>query len=568
MVIFNNRLAMSVLNETHRNSSELSKVMKHASSGMRINSVGDDAAGFSISEKMRVRLRALAQCNENSVKGQDLIDTASAAVDEQVNIMKQVKTIALRATDGTYTDKDRGTLQKETSQLLDQSEDIANTTFNSIQLLNKRKLSKITKWFDPTVPYEPNINNTPVLAQAATQNYTPPFGQYRDIGPSTTLYDPTTGNKLTTLPAVGTQVLATPGGTPYNVVMNPFTNTLAYFETGGSNSITELDLSALKSAVGNIPADLDGLGFSFDCGGCSQFVTVMLDAKTDASILYQGDSDQDPMCYVIGVKSVNGADLEKSLAEAIFNGIHATTTGSKGDPLPSGNDTFTTVARRHDIRLNYYAATGKISITKDGPSITLMNGKMGGMREVDSFKPEQDLYLQTGDKSSQKTKISLPNTTLSILFPSFNQRWDIEPEDKDYPTDWPKGYDGLSEAEKRVKWKNEVWQYPSRMVNLNVDTCVSTREKANVFLGDVDQAIKYLLYANTTLGAQSNRLDYTEDNLVVMHENTTAAESVLRDADMAKTAMEYAKSNLLIQASQSMLAQANQMPQGVLSLLQ
>lgn len=569
MVIFNNMAAMSALNEMNRNNGKLGKMIKNVSSGMRINSAGDDAAGLSISEKMRVRIRALSQCNENSVKGQDLIDTASAAVDEQVNIMKQVKTIALRATDGTYTDKDRGTLQKEVSQLLDQSEDIANTTFNSIQLLNKRKLSKVTKYFDPNAPYRPNINNTPVLAQAANVPYTPQFGEYKDIGPSTNLYD-ASGNLISGLPAVGTQVATTSGGTLYNVVNNPFSNSLAYWVPGGSKSITELNLSGLNAAIGgNVPSGLDGLGFSFDCGGCNQFVTVMLDADTFNTTLYQGKTDQDPMCYVIGVRGVSGgANFEKDLAETIFNGINAATEGRKGKSLPSNTDTFTTVATRHDIQLKYYAATGKIAITKDGPEITLMNGNMGAMRETNGFRPEQDLYLQTGDRGSQNTKITLPNTTLSILFPASEKLWDIEPEEKDYPTEWPKGYDALSDAEKRTKWKNEVWQYPSRMVNLDVNYCVSSRERANRFLGDVDQAIKYLLNANTTLGAQSNRLDYTEDNIVVMHENTTAAESVLRDADMAKSVVEHAKYNLLTQASQSMLAQANQMPQGVLSLLQ
>lgn len=87
-------------------------------------------------------------------------------------------------------------------------------------------------------------------------------------------------------------------------------------------------------------------------------------------------------------------------------------------------------------------------------------------------------------------------------------------------------------------------------------------------MDNVDQAIKYLLNANTTLGAQSNKLDFTQENIVTMHENTTSAESVIRDADMAKTMMSYAKYNILSQGSQSMLAQANQTPQSVLSLLQ
>ena len=190
MVIFNNMAAMSALNETNRNTSKLGKVIKQAASGMRINSAGDDASGYSISERMRIKIRALRQCKENSAKGQDLIDTALAAVDEQVNIMKQVKTIALRATDSIYTDSDRKNLQKELSQLLDQSEDISHTQFNGISLLDQKTINHVTKWFDSDVPYRPNVNNTPVIAQAAAANYDVPEGSYVDI--LMPAYDPNT----------------------------------------------------------------------------------------------------------------------------------------------------------------------------------------------------------------------------------------------------------------------------------------------------------------------------------------------------------------------------------------
>ena len=654
MVIFNNMAAMSALNETNRNTGKLGKIVKQAASGMRINSAGDDASGYSISERMRVKIRALGQCKENSAKGQDLIDTASAAINEQVNIMKQVKTIALRATDSTYTDADRGNLQKELSQLLDQSEEIAHTEFNSIHLLDQKSVSSVTPWFDADAPYRPNPNNEPVLAQAARSNYRVPNGGYVDITPSTVLYDPSSPQKgaaMTSLPAVGSYVWDDAAGAPakvfqdpvdnslhlgsitgtlitvngqsnpssaapatatnisqvslpqitgtpavgskvsplssymgpnsgYDVVNNPFSGAVSYWSTSGSdtgigtnssyNSITELDLSALSAAVTNVPQDLDGLGFSFDCSGCAQFVTVMFDANASDAKLYEGESrNPHPLCYVIGVKNVSTTpSLEASLGEVVFNGVNAVTQGTTGNSLPSAVDTSTELAAHHNIKLNYHAATGKISITKNGPNITLMIGCMGQMKEMLGYKPEQNFYLQTDDKSSQNTKLSVPNTTLAILFPAADAGWDIDPSDEDYPAEWPKGYDGLSDAEKKAKWKEEVWQYPDRKVNLDVATCVSTREKANTFLDDVDQAIKYLLNANTTLGAQSSRLDYTQENIVVMQENTTSAESVQRDADMAKVAMEQAKYNLLQQASQSMLAQANQTPNGVLSLLQ
>ncbi|MCI6484070.1 MAG: hypothetical protein MSA24_06840 [Selenomonadaceae bacterium] len=84
----------------------------------------------------------------------------------------------------------------------------------------------------------------------------------------------------------------------------------------------------------------------------------------------------------------------------------------------------------------------------------------------------------------------------------------------------------------------------------------------------MDQALKYLTNAATTLGVQEVRLNYMNDNIVTSHENTTAAESVIRDADMAKEMTNYSKYNVLAQSAQSMLAQANQNLGSSLDLLQ
>ena len=110
--------------------------------------------------------------------------------------------------------------------------------------------------------------------------------------------------------------------------------------------------------------------------------------------------------------------------------------------------------------------------------------------------------------------------------------------------------------------------YPSRYLTLDKEHTVDTREKANIFLENVDQAIKYLLYANTTLGAQSNRLDTTAANLVTQVTNIKASDSTLRDADMARELTKYVRANVLSESAQTMLAQANAENRNVLGLLQ
>ena len=100
----------------------------------------------------------------------------------------------------------------------------------------------------------------------------------------------------------------------------------------------------------------------------------------------------------------------------------------------------------------------------------------------------------------------------------------------------------------------------------NID--ISTQEGAAAALDTIKNAINYVSDVRGTLGATQNRLDHTINNLSVMQENIQDAESTIRDTDVADEMMAYTKNNILIQSAQAMLAQANQVPQGVLQLLQ
>ncbi|MPM21667.1 putative flagellin YvzB [bioreactor metagenome] len=100
------------------------------------------------------------------------------------------------------------------------------------------------------------------------------------------------------------------------------------------------------------------------------------------------------------------------------------------------------------------------------------------------------------------------------------------------------------------------------------DISVSSQVSANAAIDLIDDAINTVSGTRADLGALQNRLEHTVNNLGVTSENLTAAESRIRDVDMAKEMMEYTKNNILSQAAQAMLAQANQQPQGVLQLLQ
>lgn len=640
MIIYNNLAALQSNNQLNINRKKGDKAALRLTTGEKFSSANGAASEYQISERMRMKIRGLNQCDSSVKEGHSLLNIAMDGVTNQVEIMKNIRALAMRGSDDIYNDSDRNCIQEEIDQMLQESDDIANeTNFNGISLLNKNTLTGSTFSFNANAPYRDIPSNIPVIpdaASAANHEYTIPQGTYTNISingiggaTSTNVYDPnitiagapltsmpsvgdwvcdSTGTKtqifnnsgvlcfnsisgivgvdvngytngggaaatstnvfkvahppLTAMPTVGTSVCDSTGNTQ-TVQLEPGSDILSMWKSGGSLSAYELDFTNLlaSSAGANLPTSLDSLGFSFNCSGCQQYVTIMFDAKTDVSQLYQGSTGQEPMCYVIGVKNVTHAS---SLAETIFNGLQTPTPA-----LPAGVDAHATIATTHDIKMNYYASTGKFTITKNGPSMTYLNGVKGEIEATNFYEPYQYVPIQTDTKSNQSLNLYIGNTTTNVLFPSTA----ILPKDEDYPKDWPDSYNydknnsPMTEADKKKKWREEVWKYPANGVARN-EMNVQTRENASKFLDHIDQALKYLLHTNTVIGAQASCLEFTSANLTSAAENLTASESTLRDADMAKEYSDKVKYNLLEQASQTMVAQANQSSKSVISLLQ
>ena len=120
MVVKNNMSAVRTMNTLNNNSTALQKSLAKVSSGMKINSAQDDASGYAISEKMRVRIRSLDQANQNTQNDSSMMKTAEGAVSSTVEILKALKEKAINAANDSNTDADRATIQKEMNQFIDQ----------------------------------------------------------------------------------------------------------------------------------------------------------------------------------------------------------------------------------------------------------------------------------------------------------------------------------------------------------------------------------------------------------------------------------------------------------------
>ena len=136
MVIAHNMAALSALNTLSGNTKSLTKALKQTSSGQRINSAGDDASGYAISEKMRTQLRSLEQDRANVQNGVCLCKVALGGLDNVKESVARMHDLAMQSTNDTMTDFDRQILQKEVDQLKDHVEDIVyGTTFNGLHPL-------------------------------------------------------------------------------------------------------------------------------------------------------------------------------------------------------------------------------------------------------------------------------------------------------------------------------------------------------------------------------------------------------------------------------------------------
>ena len=136
MVVKNNMPAVNTLNTLNANESALSKSLQKVSSGMKINSAGDDASGMAISERMRVQVRSLDQDDNNTKNGSALLRTAEGAVQSTIEILKTLKEKAINAANDTNTDEDRAVIQKEVDHLIDQIDENALTTYNGKYLID------------------------------------------------------------------------------------------------------------------------------------------------------------------------------------------------------------------------------------------------------------------------------------------------------------------------------------------------------------------------------------------------------------------------------------------------
>ncbi len=470
MVVQHNMQAMNANRMLNVTTTQQSKATEKLSSGYKINRAADDAAGLSISEKMRKQIKGLDQASTNAQDGISAVQTAEGALTEVHSMLQRMNELATQAANGTNSSSDRSSIQDEIDQLTTEIDRVAETTkFNETYLLKGNGKTSDVKINAKDAGIEGTL--TGVGTGTATFKMTA-----LKTGESITI-----GSKGYTIGTTISEVKDAIGGNKVKAGDKVTINGTEY---------TVTDKAANEDRTENLLTK-DSLKELVNDGAKVIVGTQTYVAMTDADKNQVGDNDA-------SVISANKAYelISKEL-------IKASSIGA--DP-----------GEEAQISAKDSDYTGKGAYSTANTQVTFVIGE--GSREVTQGL---QLGLHVGADADENNKISFTIDTMDSA---------------------GLGVKGLNIVDK-------------------------TGAKATYAIDSIADAISKVSAQRSSLGAVQNRLEHTINNLDNVVENTTSAESQIRDTDMAETMVEYSKNNILAQAGQSMLAQANQSNQGVLSLL-
>ena len=415
MVVQHNLTAMNSNRMLGVTTSTQAKSTEKLSSGYKINRAADDAAGLSISEKMRKQIRGLTQASSNAQDGISAVQTAEGALNEVQDMLQRMNELAVKAANGTNSEDDRNYIQDEVNQLIKEIDRVSTTTkFNETYLLKGDDTVKFTA--TPTAGLDTTLKDGSDTAQAEIE---------------------------------------------ITIAAN------SYKTEGGKSDVT---------------FSLMGKNFSVRLEETD-------DNKTLATKLAKAMNENKITDSNVGAFTASADDAGKITLTAAEKGKVADTT-----------------------------------VIKDGAKLT---AEGTGVLTL-------DLHVGADSTSDNQISVDIKQMSATVL--------------------------GLKTGNSTTG--DATGNLDTLLVNGKDD------KNARAAIDTIASALQEVSKQRSALGAAQNRLEHTISNLDNVVENTTSAESSIRDTDMATEMVKYSNNNILAQAGQAMLAQANQSNQGVLSLLQ
>ena len=658
MVVQHNMQAMNANRMLNVTTSTQAKSTEKLSSGYKINRAADDAAGLTISEKMRKQIKGLDQASTNAEDGVSAVQTAEGALTEVHSMLQRMNELAVQASNGTNSESDRSAIQDEISQLTTEIDRVSETTkFNETYLLkgnvdgtssdkyvNAHDAGldgKLVDNGDGTSTFKLNKSlSDGDKVTIAGQEYTigsttssaDGYGKLADlkaktlsVGDSVTYTDTTTNKDVTATLVDKVANAAASYSTDDKIKIDGKEYTIATatslsaaggatlsvadavklvgeaLQNGKEASITHKNAATGIHAAGAVDIkivsslestptskEISSLAVNGGNDGDAATASKLATAAKGAGDLIAGDT-----VTIKGASTkatTNDPASMKTIKDVVkqLKAVDANAGITNADVVTIGTKAFT-ISDKTDINAGNLTVDDALALINDGDSVTITANSadaksamtVAGLESAKAYTAVEtkvassdanvisakDAYKLMADeiakassigtdtaasvKSDNSGSFTINQGTVAVKDSlSFNLHVGA---DADMTNKIGVEIDSMSSAGLGIK-------------GLNVKDKTGTA--ATYAIDAIADAVSKVSAQRSALGAVQNRLEHTIANVDNVVENTTSAESRIRDTDMAEEMVNYSKNNILAQAGQSMLAQANQSNQGVLSLLQ
>lgn len=592
-------------NALNNNDKRVAASTQRLSSGYKISSAADNAAGLAIARKMNAQIRSLQQANRNANDGLSIVNTADGAMAEMHDIMQRMNELAIQSANGTNAESDREMIQKEIDQLVGEIDRIASTTqFNAKSLL------------DGSFAFKSYTNAENIKVKAYTEGVasgTYAIGKltYYHYEDTTTQYkteeieEKDTDGKVVNVSYSSSKVKVTEN--ERYEIDNEKDNVL-------NSLVTSASIGAYES-INQIKAFPDGSKVMIEDEN------IVIKAENDFEIKIKVN-DREPLGTVTttSVKNSNAYESITNTYSKDATGTSAITTTSYSKVTTYRNIAVTGPnGKRYDIsEINFFNNVDSTGKALGDRSIYTGNKNDNGRDLRDDFveyfkevNPGCSINIDKVEYDDRSTpaKFTVTYTTMdgktNEKTPGNTAEFELYQERNDHGVvmETQKKLDDYKYSETTtIRTKYEIGnnsvddcitldvtgmgamivqvganegqymelEFPAlKAEDLGLDKVdLTTEESARLSIDMIGDAINELSSVRAKIGAYANRLEHTITNLDTSEENITSAYSRIMDVDMATEMTEYSTVQVLVQASTSMLAQANERPQQVLQLLQ
>ncbi len=546
MVVQHNLTAMNSNRMLGLTTKAQAKSTEKLSSGYKINRAADDAAGLAISEKMRRQVRGLTQAAANAQDGISAVQTAEGALTEVHDMLQRLNELATKSANGTNSQEERDYIQSEADALINEIDRVSETTkFNEIYLL---KGAQDEDGAAEAVKQKVSMKKETIEAMAGGIGIIDGAAAAYAADSTEAVTADTAGS-----PAQGASMALNTAGIGGGKSL--------YFSTDGGTSWTEVTANAdlatycdVDETTGTVSLKTGVTAYTHTAGTAAPAMGAT--EVTDITTVVTGTAKQDAADATDGtlsqyVEVAEDGSLKYKDGAMLYTeaGVDDTQFGAQVKEKQIAEDDLEDYFEVKGDFI-YTDAAGTTALAEDADLSTYFDEYgvyKGGLYKKDDADAIKEIGAdQIFDYFDKKNAAGSAGPALKFIL-----------------------HVG---AESDMKNVITVEIKPMSAAGIGIDGLrdnkgLSKEQDARDSIETIKEAIKQVSQQRSELGAVQNRLEHTINNLDNVVENTTAAESAIRDTDMATEMVRYANNNILAQAGQAMLAQSNQANQGVLSLL-